>query len=144
MDIKGKRVTLKPLEDLIYFYNLIDDNNGFKRGNEEAKELLEIYENEFWEVYAKNSLLGVIGYFKVGDCYVLEGIKDPDANLKGLVYSIEAAKMVMNYLSVVTDIIRTCARPKDKAIQALCIKLGFKKIGIENNFIVYEKHLKGN
>ena len=128
----------------MYFYNLIDDNNGFKRGSKQSIKLLETYENEFWEVYAKDSLLGVIGYFKVNGYYTLEGIKDPDAKLKGLVYSIEAAKMVMNYLSVVTDTIRTCAKPKDKAIQALCIKLGFKKLGIENNFIVYEKHLKGN
>lgn len=143
MDIKGKRVTLKPLNDSQYLYNLVDLNNGPK-GEGEAKKVLETYENEFWEVYSGNSRLGVIGYLQVNGFYTLEGIKDPDAGLKGLVYSMEAAKLVLNYLSKFTDIVRTCARSKDKSIQILCDKLEFDKIMIRDNFIIYEKELKGN
>jgi len=125
-------------KDVDYFCALAQENNKHKTSLEETRSLFLDYGIEFWKVYLKDELKGIIGYFKVNEYYILEGLVDKRTRL-GLVNSIKLTNVIIDYMFKFTDKIRTCARVEDRAIQILCGKLGFKQLAIKDGIIVYEK-----
>ena len=139
MIIEGKRVTLKPLVDKEYFLDLADkDNKGLYTRDGIAK-LIDQYGTEFWVIYHEDIPRGVVGYFKFGNVYFLEALKDHAQKKGGLSHSVEVGQLVLKHLDEFTDIVYTCARRSDPAIQLLCKKLGFKEIDKMQDFNFGEK-----
>ena len=140
MIIKGEHLTLKPLTDIDYLLKLSKEY-----AKEEFYGKIDNYENNFWEIYFNRIRHGVIGYFKIEKLYILEAFKDRDIPSVGLKYSIEAGNLLLDYMSGFTDKVITGARVKDRAIQVLCIKLGFREIQRVNeyndNLIIYQKDM---
>ena len=95
----------------------------------------------FWTVRIDGQRRGVVYILQLGDKYILEALKDKTLTGRtGLQISLAVGRMVLGFMAGITDTIYTCARPQDKAIQALCHKLGFKVLGNRNQeIIVYRR-----
>jgi hypothetical protein len=137
--LKGKRVELVPLEDKEYLIKLANIDNKFSVKESDVRELINRYGVEFWEIWLNGSRRGICGYFKFNDIYFMEALKDKDAEPTGITYSIEVGNLLLDYMFEFTDKVRTYARDTEKAIQILCLKLGFKRIYEIEGFVVYEK-----
>jgi len=138
MILEGAKLKLEPLKNITYFLDLADRDNKYEYSRNETRDFINKCGCEFWKVYAKGEAIGVVGYFKVNGYYVLEGLKDKDAPAHYR-YSMEAARLVMDYVFRFADKIRTCARVNDKAVQILCRKLEFKEYARKDYLILYEK-----
>jgi hypothetical protein len=137
--LKGKRVILEPLEDIEYFLNLAERHNKNLCSKKELNDYIKTNGGEFWLITLNGIKRGVVGYFKDHNVYVMEAVKDNSAPPTGISYSIEVGELVIEYIFNLTDRLRTCALVKDKAIQILCKKLGFREISRDQDLIIYER-----
>jgi hypothetical protein len=132
--LNGKRLVLEPLYDLDYFLDLADEDNKRLYPRLAVSNLIHQYGAEFWLITLDGSKRGVVGYFKFGDIYFMEALKDHSKPATGISYSVEAGQLVIDYLTTLTPVIYTCARKSEPAIQVLCKKLGFKQIDRPEGF----------
>lgn len=142
MILKSKRLTLVPLRNFEYFIQLAEEDNKGKHTREEVESLINDHCGEFWVIDLGGIPRGVIGYFKINCFYVMEALKDHSAPPTGISFSIEAGRLLLDYMFKFTDKIRTCARVEDKSIQILCTKLGFKTIFEKDGYLIYEREMK--
>lgn len=141
--IKGKRVTLEPLGNIEYFIDLSCKENKYQESEDSIRSLISNYGGEFWSIHLNGTMRGAVGYFKFGNSYLLEALKDRNQPPTGISYSIEVGNLMLDYLFELTDKVKTFARFEDKAVQILCKKLGFKESGemtyLGKNYITYER-----
>ncbi len=139
MNLESKRVTLVPLIDIDYFLDIAELDNKQDATREEVAKMIQDWGKEFWQIEIDGTRRGVVGYFLINGYYVLESLKDHSAPKTGITYSLEVGKLMLDYLFTMTKVVRTGARLKDKGIQILCSKLGFREINRINNLVLYEK-----
>jgi len=132
---------LVPLKDLNYLIDLSVIENKGEYTREEITDTVNKYGREFWTVEIDGECLGVIGYFQIGEYYILEALKDHSKSNIGITNSIKAGHEVIETMRRFTNKIRTIARERDKAIQILCKKMGFNEIGTDSGYIIYEKEV---
>jgi hypothetical protein len=139
MLIVNDNICLKPIQDLQKFVDLAYEDNKRDYTKEQLNCLVATYGKGFWDVLVKGEYKGVVGYFVIDGCYILEALRDHSKGIFGISNSIAVGKFMLEHLFNETNEIRTLARVEDKAIQILCNKLGFKEISRENNLIFYKK-----
>jgi hypothetical protein len=130
--LTGAFVTLHPFRskvDVDYFIQLALKNNKENISEGLIRAWVELSGQEFWFAMVNGICVGAIGYFKIKDRFVLEGLRDPEVK-NSIIFSIDAAKTLMDYMFTFTDRIETSARKDDKAIRILCRKLDFKQTDI--------------
>lgn len=138
MFLQGKRILLEKLDNIDYVLNLAEIDNKREYSREQIKELFN-NPYEFWGIFLKGKIRGVVGWFKIGEVYLMEALKDKSKPATGISYSIEVGELFLNYMFSFTNKVRTCAKIGDKAIQILCLKLGFKELWVKDGLIIYEK-----
>ena len=128
MILEGKRVKLVPLTDIEYFLDLADADNKGLYPRDSLANVIKNYGVEFWETHQNGKRMGVIGYFKFGEIYFVEGVRDRSVPNVGVTTSIEVTEMVIARIRLLTNRVYTCARKDSKAINIICKKLGFVEI----------------
>jgi hypothetical protein len=137
MILKGKQIKLVPVKSNKYAIDLV--SRYFDVPKPDVENYFKQYAQEFWDVYNKGKLVGIIGFYLVDGEYILESIKDKDAPTLGMVGAVETGMLALNYLNRTAT---TAVKIEVKPIQKLVGKLGFKEIMRDDKFIVYKKEMR--
>lgn len=130
--LRGRYVELIPfrgIEDWNYFLDLVEMDEGKHATREWMTEEISKYGLFFWSLISGGTRFGVGMCLKVNGQYLMEGLKDKRVLGLSIKHSVESGQLMTEYILGLTDIVYTCAREKDRAIQILCRKIGFSKIG---------------
>lgn len=135
------RVGLIPLavEEQEYLVQLIQKDERSQVSLSQIQVMMTMFCKHSWRVMYNGFPFGVGLALEVNGQWILEGLKDK--SVKGVPFSasIEAGKLMRDFLFRETEVLFTYARVEQRAIQYLCEKLGFRNIGIQNGLVMYRK-----
>jgi hypothetical protein len=113
--------------------DLAEQDEGAYATRTQIEEQVLKYGLGFWVSEIRGVRFGVGICLKVKGFFIMEGLKDKRVFGATIKHSVEAGRLILDRIFVVSDVIHTCAREKDKGIQILCKKLGFKKTGVADS-----------
>jgi len=117
-------------EDWEYLLDLAGKDEGRYTTREAISEKVREHGIMFWSIIADDVRIGIGLCLRVNDIFLLEALKDRRVSGASLHHSVEAGKLLLEEIFKITNVVQTCARTEDRAIQILCRKLGFIETGI--------------
>ena len=129
----GPHVKLVPFQgqrDWDYLMDLAEMDEGHYATREQIAESVRTYGFLFWVIEHDGVRSGVGLCLKVNENFLMEALKDKSVSGSSLKHSIEVGQMMLDQIFKFTNVVHTCARAEDKAIQILCRKLKFIEMGI--------------
>jgi hypothetical protein len=127
------------MADPDYFIELAEIDNQMKYSKEELAKSFRENAGEFWVVLNEHGFrYGAVGYFKFGDVYLFDGLRDNKVPNMGFILSKDCSKKVIDYIFTKTKVLYACARKRSKAVQRLLKSLGFIQIDASPNLATTE------
>mgnify|MGYP001559568929 CR=1 FL=1 len=85
-----KLIPFDKKEDFDYLFQLALEEKGNELTLDEIKKFIDYFGFIFWNIYLKNKKSGVIFFYKVGNKYMLEALKDTSVGKTQIMYQIIA------------------------------------------------------